>query len=66
MKLKTLFISATVATTLSLSFMASHNSYSAEFIPEPEIGVTLEDFLSTAIEFSPTVKMAEESLNIGS
>jgi outer membrane protein len=66
MKLKTLFISATVATTLSLSFMASHSSYAAEFIPEPELGVTLEDFLSAAIEFSPTLKMAEESLNIGS
>jgi outer membrane protein len=29
------------------------------------MGTTLEDFLSAAIEFSPTLKVAEESLNIG-
>jgi outer membrane protein len=61
MKLKALF----VATTLCLSSIVSHTIQAAEFA-EPEIGTTLEDFLSAAIEFSPTLKMAEESLNIGS
>jgi len=61
MKIKALFI----ATVLSLSFTSSYSVYAAEFV-EPEAGTTLEDFLSAAIEFSPTLKMAEESLNIGS
>jgi outer membrane protein len=61
MKLKALF----VATTLCLSSIVSHTIQAAEFA-EPEMGTTLEDFLSAAIEFSPTLKMAEESLNIGS
>lgn len=60
MKLKALF----VATTLSLSSIVSLTIHAAEFV-EPEVGVTLEDFLGAAIEFSPTLKMAEESLNIG-
>jgi outer membrane protein len=30
------------------------------------VGSTLEDFFSAAIEFSPTLQIAEESLNIGS
>ncbi|MFT6296255.1 MAG: outer membrane protein [Glaciecola sp.] len=61
MKIKELFI----ATALGLSFAGSHSIHAAEFV-EPEAGTTLEDFLSAAIEFSPTLKMAEESLNIGS
>lgn len=60
MKLKALFI----ATTLGLSSIISHDIHAAEFV-DPEVGTTLEDFLSAAIEFSPTLKMAEESLNIG-
>ena len=62
MKLKALF----AATTLCLASAVSHGIDAAEFITEPNIGVSLEDFLSAAIEFSPTLKIAEESLNIGS
>ena len=62
MKLKALF----AATTLCLSSFVSHGIDAAEFIAEPNIGVSLEDFLSAAIEFSPTLKIAEESLNVGS
>ena len=62
MKLKALF----AATTLCLSSFVSHGIDAAEFITEPKIGVSLEDFLSAAIEFSPTLKIAEESLNVGS
>jgi outer membrane protein len=62
MKLKALF----AATTLCLSSFVSHGIDAAEFITEPNIGVSLEDFLSAAIEFSPTLKIAEESLNVGS
>ena len=62
MKLKALFI----ATTLCLASAVSHGIDAAEFITEPNVGVSLEDFLSAAIEFSPTLKIAEESLNIGS
>ena len=62
MKLKALF----AATTLCLASAVSHGIDAAEFITEPKIGVSLEDFLSAAIEFSPTLKIAEESLNIGS
>ena len=62
MKLKALF----AATTLCLASAVSHGIDAAEFITEPNVGVSLEDFLSAAIEFSPTLKIAEESLNIGS
>jgi outer membrane protein len=62
MKLKALF----AATTLCLASAVSHGIDAAEFITEPKIGVSLEDFLSAAIEFSPTLKIAEESLNVGS
>ena len=62
MKLKALF----AATTLCLASAVSHGIDAAEFITEPNIGVSLEDFLSAAIEFSPTLKIAEESLNVGS
>ena len=62
MKLKALF----AATTLCLFSFVSHGIDAAEFITEPKIGVSLEDFLSAAIEFSPTLKIAEESLNVGS
>lgn len=66
MKLKPFFIAA----TLCLSASLSHSLLSAEFDDElseqPEVGVTLEDFLGAAVEFSPTLRVAEESLNIGS
>ncbi len=62
MKLKALF----AATTLCLFSFVSHGIDAAEFITKPKIGVSLEDFLSAAIEFSPTLKIAEESLNVGS
>jgi outer membrane protein len=62
MKLKALF----AATTLCLASAVSHGIDAAEFITEPNVGVSLEDFLSAAIEFSPTLKIAEESLNVGS
>ena len=62
MKLTALFI----ATIFCLSSTVSLMSYAAEFIDEPEVGVTLEDFLSAAVKFSPSLQVAEESLNIGS
>jgi outer membrane protein len=62
MKFKTLFI----ATTLCLSSAVSLSSYAADFTDEPEVGVTLEDFLSAAVEFSPSLQVAAEGLNIGS
>ncbi|MFK7863356.1 MAG: TolC family protein [Pseudohongiellaceae bacterium] len=57
-------LSAIVSILFSLSF----SIYSASAaVPSalPATGLTLEEFLSAAIEFSPNLKIAEEGMNIG-
>lgn len=38
----------------------------AEFMPSGPIGTTLEDFFNAALDYSPRLKIAEESMKIGS
>jgi outer membrane protein len=38
----------------------------AEFVALDPVGITLEDFFTAALDYSPQLKIAEESLNIGS
>lgn len=66
MKLKSLFATATFCLSASFSSILLSAEFSDELSAVPEVGTTLEHFLGAAIEFSPTLKVAEESLNIGS
>jgi len=54
--------------TLSLIFTCSWSviALGAEFDGREVPGTTLEDFFTAAIDFSPTLRIAEENLNIGS
>lgn len=55
-----------LALALSLPVCPSAIVNAAETVLQPAVGVTLEEFLSAAIEFSPNLKIAEEGMNIGS
>ena len=61
MKLKPLIIAASFCAASGIASFSIAQPITAE----PEVGRTLEDFLGAAIEFSPSLKIAEEGLNIG-
>lgn len=54
------------ALALTLPLNSSTVANAADSMSQPAVGVTLEEFLSAAIEFSPNLKIAEEGMNIGS
>ncbi len=64
-------LSALILVLISLSstnFAAEieTRSDSDEFRPSATVGTTLEDFFTAAMNYSPALRIAEESLNIGS
>ncbi len=61
MKLKPLIIAA----SFCLASGAGTFSLGQPIQTIPEVGHTLDDFLGAALDFSPSLKIAEESLNIG-
>jgi outer membrane protein len=61
MRIKSLIIAGGFCLTASFAAV----SIAQPAVPEPDVGRTLDDFLGAAIEFSPTLKIAEEGLNIG-
>jgi outer membrane protein len=44
----------------------SSSTAAAEFVPLDPTGTTLEDFFTAALDYSPQLKIAEESMKIGS
>ena len=51
---------------LALISVVPMSSIAQDYDSAGKTGSTLEDFFSAALDFSPTLKIAEESLNIGS
>jgi outer membrane protein len=59
------FLATFVAGLISLGSQVSHSAESGNGPSQLVVGETLEDFFDAAITFSPSLRIAEESLNIG-